>query len=106
MGNFAFDATGLVSRLDRPVPHGDFPEHLVAVRAPECSADRQPHTAGFDALDRRIAEIHSLDPTLPGEIDAWAEVPHGSVVRAIDAFMKAGITEITFVGTPPPGKER
>ena len=60
--------------------------------------------AGFTELDRRIAAIHRRDPKIPGEIDAWADVPHGHVVRAIDAFMKAGVTEITFVGTKPPGR--
>ncbi|MHC4470808.1 MAG: ExbD/TolR family protein [Planctomycetota bacterium] len=58
---------------------------------------------GFQELDRRIKQISAADKTLPGEINAWAEVPHGDVVRAIDAFMKNEVFDITFVGAPPPG---
>ena len=62
-------------------------------------------TKGFEELDRRIQQIasSSTEP-LPGEINAWAEVPHGDVIRAITSFMKAGVEEITFVGAPPPGR--
>jgi biopolymer transport protein ExbD len=61
---------------------------------------------GFQELDRRIAQISAADKTLPGEINAWAEVPHGHVVRAIDAFMKNEVFDITFVGAPPPGAKQ
>ena len=58
---------------------------------------------GFSELRRRIAGIKKQSDELPGEINAWAEVPHSDVVKAIDAFMAAEITDITFVGAPPKG---
>ncbi len=61
---------------------------------------------GFQVLDERLQSIRS-DPDnqdFPGEINAMEEVPHADVVRCIDAFMKAGISNIEFVGTPPPGR--
>jgi biopolymer transport protein ExbD len=60
--------------------------------------------AGFRLLDQRITSIHSSNAELPGEINAWAEVPHEDVVRAIDSFLRAGVEEITFYGAPPPGR--
>jgi biopolymer transport protein ExbD len=62
--------------------------------------------AAFEELDRQIQQIASKTADLselPGEINAWAEVPHRDVIRTIDAFTKAGIFDITFVGAPPPG---
>lgn len=61
---------------------------------------------GFRLLDERIRTIHSSpgNEDTPGEIHAWAWVPHEHVIRAIDAFMHAGIKDITFVGAPPPGR--
>ncbi|MHC4470297.1 MAG: ExbD/TolR family protein [Planctomycetota bacterium] len=61
---------------------------------------------GFAELDRKLASIHADSPDLPGKIDAKEEVPHGDVVRCIDSFMKAGVLEIEFVGTPRKGSER
>lgn len=58
---------------------------------------------GFRALKQRIQQIASSNKELPGEINAWAEVPHADVVRAIDCFMAAKVSDITFVGAPPPG---
>ena len=44
------------------------------------------------------------DPAeVSGEVDAASMVPTGDVVRAVDAFIAAGISNVTFVGTPPPG---
>jgi biopolymer transport protein ExbD len=60
---------------------------------------------GFLALDQQIAAIAKNDKEIPGEINAWPEVPHQDVIRTIDAFMKAEVTDITFVGTAPPGKQ-
>ena len=60
--------------------------------------------SGFLLLDARITSIHNSNADLPGEINAWAEVPHADVVRAIDAFLRAGVEEITFYGAPPPGR--
>ncbi len=61
----------------------------------------------FEVLDERLRTIRS-DPRnqdMPGEINAMPEVPHADVVRCIDAFMKAGINNIEFVGTAPPGRD-
>jgi len=58
---------------------------------------------GFKALRQRIAQIAKSNDELPGEINAWAWVPHKHVIQAVDAFMVAGVTDITFVGAPPPG---
>lgn len=58
---------------------------------------------GFRALKQRIAQIAGANSDLPGEINAWAEVPHAHVVRVIDAFMAAKVSDITFIGAPPPG---
>jgi biopolymer transport protein ExbD len=53
-------------------------------------------------LDRHIA--NAGDPAdVKGEVDASALVPTGDVVRAVDAFIAAGLQDVTFVGTPPPG---
>mgnify|MGYP003573854009 CR=1 FL=1 len=61
---------------------------------------------GFALLEQQIAQIHRSpgNDDLPGEIHAWAWVPHRHVIKAIDAFMKAGMTDITFIGAPPPGR--
>ena len=61
---------------------------------------------GFTILDQRIKAIAGSNDELPGEINAWAWVPHRDVIRAIDAFMKANVTDLTFVGAPPPGKRQ
>ena len=58
---------------------------------------------GFNALRQRIKAIAKSNEELPGEINAWAWVPHAHVIQAVDAFMMAGVTEITFIGAPPPG---
>jgi biopolymer transport protein ExbD len=61
---------------------------------------------GFTILDQRIKQIAGSNKELPGEINAWAWVPHRDVIRAIDSFMKAQVTDLTFVGAPPPGKRQ
>ena len=61
---------------------------------------------GFTILDQRIQAIANSNDELPGEINAWAWVPHRDVIRAIDSFMKANVTDLTFVGAPPPGKRQ
>lgn len=60
---------------------------------------------GFQLLNQQIAQIHRSpgNEDLPGEIHAWAWVPHADVIKAIDAFMAADITDITFIGAPPQG---
>jgi biopolymer transport protein ExbD len=62
--------------------------------------------AGFAELDRMVARIHEKDPKMVGEIDARDQVPHGDVVRCIDAFASAGVRDVEFVGAPPPGADR
>jgi biopolymer transport protein ExbD len=62
--------------------------------------------SGFNILDQRIKQIAGSNKELPGEINAWAWVPHADVIRAIDSFMKAQVTDLTFVGAPPPGKRQ
>jgi biopolymer transport protein ExbD len=53
-------------------------------------------------LERHVA--NSGDPAdVKGEVDASSLVPTGDVVRAVDAFIAAGLQDVTFVGTPPPG---
>lgn len=52
--------------------------------------------------DAYVAEGGNPDD-VSGEVDAAVMVPTGDVVRAVDAFIAAGITNVTFVGTPPPG---
>lgn len=59
---------------------------------------------GFNTLDARIRAIAGSNEELPGEINAWAWVPHRDVIRAIDSFMKGDVTDLTFVGAPAPGK--
>jgi len=62
---------------------------------------------GFSLLDRQLSVIRDnpVNKELPGELNAGPEVPHADVVRCVDAFMKAGIKNIEFVGTAPPGRE-
>jgi hypothetical protein len=67
-------------------------------------------TAGWARLTEKAKSIRSNfqaaggDPEeVSGEVDAARMVPTGDVVRAVDAFIAAGITNVTFVGTPPPG---
>ena len=53
-------------------------------------------------LDRHVA--NDGDPAdVKGEVDASALVPTGDVVRAVDAFIAAGLQDVTFIGAPPPG---
>lgn len=59
--------------------------------------------AGFARLEQEIAATHGRDAEIPGEIFAWPWVPHQDVIRAVDAFMKSKVLEITFVGTPDKG---
>lgn len=59
---------------------------------------------GFSALDQQIAQISANDKEIPGEINAWADVPHQDVIRTIDAFVKAGVKDITFIGAPDKGR--
>jgi len=57
---------------------------------------------GFSSLKARVALIFQYEPSLPAEVNAGAHVPFEDVVRAVDICRKAGVSEITFVGAPPP----
>ena len=59
---------------------------------------------GFRTLDSRVAEIHARNAELPGFIDATGHVPHGDVIRALDAFQKAGVRKVEFKGTRAKGR--
>lgn len=61
----------------------------------------------FALLDKELTAIHAspANKDMPGELEAGPEVPHADVVRCLDAFLKAGITEVEFVGTAPPGRD-
>ena len=54
-----------------------------------------------EMLDRHIGN-GGLKEDVSGEVDASHLVPTGDVVRAVDAFVAAGIDNVTFVGSPPP----
>ena len=55
-----------------------------------------------ETLKRHVS--NGGDPAdVKGEVDASSLVPTGDVVRAVDAFIAAGLLDVTFVGTPPPG---
>ena len=53
-------------------------------------------------VEERIKELYEKDDTLPGQVDAGPHVRHEYVIAVLNAFMDAGMEEITFVGTPPP----
>ncbi len=59
----------------------------------------------FASLGRRIAALHA-SVAGPGEIDTPAPwgglVPHADVVKVIDSFLGAGVTQVDFVGAAPP----
>jgi biopolymer transport protein ExbD len=53
-------------------------------------------------VQEEIERLFDTDKTLPGQIDAGPNVRHEYVVAVLNCFMAAGMTDITFVGTPPP----
>ena len=53
-----------------------------------------------EALDSAVAARAKAEPDLRGMIHAGPHVPHAHVILAIDAFMKANVTDLTFSGTP------
>jgi len=59
---------------------------------------------GFRTLASRVAAIHARNAELPGFIDATGYVPHGDVIRALDAFQKAGVKNVEFKGTRAKGR--
>lgn len=66
----------------------------------------RPGDRGFAELDREIGQILENFPGLPASLDGRADIPVVDAVRTLDAFRRHGITEITFLGAPPPGRPR
>ena len=60
-------------------------------------------TAKAEAIRSKYISTGGNPDDVVGEVDASQYVPTGDVVRAVDAFIAAGIKSVTFVGTPPPG---
>ncbi len=54
-----------------------------------------------ETLDRHLANGGAPED-VSGVVNASSLVPTGVVIRAVDAFMAAGINNVTFEGTPPP----
>ncbi len=50
-------------------------------------------------LQNRLREFMAKDAKVEGEIDAEADVPHGEVIRTLDTFVAAGLTNVVFKGT-------
>jgi biopolymer transport protein ExbD len=62
---------------------------------------------GFVSMGQRVASIvKAAERPLPVEINGWAWVPFEDVVRAVTLCRKAGVGDITFIGAPPPKKDR
>ena len=73
----------------------------------DTSKERAKRT--WDQVTARAAEMKQkhlgaggLLEDLSGEVDASHLVPTNDVIRAVDAFWRADITNVTFVGAPPP----
>ncbi|MHC4820452.1 MAG: ExbD/TolR family protein [Planctomycetota bacterium] len=56
--------------------------------------------AVWNVLAKKIKQFHSKDPEMKGEIDAHPDVPHGDVMKALDSFLAADLTNVVFKGTP------
>jgi hypothetical protein len=54
----------------------------------------------------RIAAALAADPTLRGEVVAEPGVPHAEAVRALNAFVEAGVRDVNIVAMPAPAKPR
>jgi biopolymer transport protein ExbD len=61
---------------------------------------------GFERLANRSKLFFQYTAEFTAEIHAWAMVPHGEVVRAVDILRQNGSREITFIGAPPPADEQ
>jgi len=58
--------------------------------------------AGFRICGKRIRQIMQHNKELPGEINAWASVPYGHVMKTFEIFKAAGLKKVTFLGAPLP----
>jgi biopolymer transport protein ExbD len=60
----------------------------------------------FNAVTNKIKELKGANPEFKGEIDtprpSGEAVPHADVMRILDCFIQAGVTEVNFVGAPSP----
>lgn len=55
------------------------------------------------ALQARLRVLRGRDERIYGEIDADPDVPHGEVMRALDAFVGASYGDVRFRGGRPAG---
>ena len=62
--------------------------------------------AKFHEIAGIIAALYRQNPKLKGEIETpppkGAAVPHGDVMRILDSFLEAGVTDVNFGGAPAP----
>ena len=60
----------------------------------------------YAGIQAKIVELYKSNKELKGEIETplpkGAAVPHSDVIRVLDCFLGAGITEVNFVGSPAP----
>ena len=83
------------------IPHsewtgkGDHDEALEAARAD-----------AYKQLEMRIKVLHDGNKELKGEIDTpppkGGSVPHADIMRVLDSFLAAGVTEVNFQGAASP----
>jgi biopolymer transport protein ExbD len=53
----------------------------------------------WNTLQTRLKEFVNKDSTVKAQIDADADVPHGDVMRALDSFTGANLSNVVFRGT-------
>ena len=77
--------------------------------AKEDAAKQVLYDAEMRKVVAAIADIwgqQGNNPEIKGEIKTprpkGTSVPHGDVVRVLDAFLEVGVTDVKFEGTPPP----
>ncbi len=59
---------------------------------------------GIDALGPLAKSMLAGDARLSVQLNAWAWVPFGQVVRTVGVLRAAGVSRTDFVGAPPPTK--
>jgi len=57
---------------------------------------------GFRAFEGLVRQLVRGTPVVSGEINTAPHVTHREVVRTMEIFSAAGVSDITFVGAPPP----
>jgi hypothetical protein len=117
-------------RLFRKDAEQDRSRHFTRVRVGELATVDLPRgpwpTGGEQAEERRRAEDKLFGQVSEAIATAWAQqarrpeirgeiktppptgqlVPHGDVMRVLDAFVGAGLTGVNFEGALPPGPPR